>query len=134
MNFVEPTPEELADLRADPLLFEQELDVRPSVASALEKALGFRAGRRHWRARSGHLYAIDLGDFGRGRPSMALVYGFWPSFAPRPLTDEAIDEDLADLCLWIADITDDMQPEVMAGVLDLTRAARSAGNDFRLPL
>lgn len=134
MNFVEPTSEELADLRADPILFEQELDVRPSVAEALEKALGFRAGRRYWRARSGHLYAVELGDFGHGRPSMAIVYGFWPSFAPRPLADDAIDEDLAEMCLWIAEICDDMQPEVMAGVLDLARAARAGGDAFLLPL
>jgi hypothetical protein len=134
MNFVDPTPEELADVRTDPLLFEQELDVQPAVAEALENAIGFRAGRRYWRARSGQLYAIELGDFGRGRPSMALVYGFWPSFAPRPLTDEAIDEDLAQLCLWIAEICDDMQPEVMAAVLDLARAARAGGDAFQLPL
>jgi hypothetical protein len=134
MNFVNPTPVELADLRADPLLFEQELDVRPSVAEAIERALGFRAGRRYWRAPSGELYAIDLGDFGRGRPSMAIVYGFWPSFEPRPLTNETIDEDLADLCMWIAEITDDMPPEVMANVLDLARMARASGDAFRLPL
>lgn len=124
MKFVEPTPAELAELRADPLLFEQELDVRPSVAEALERAMGFRAGRRYWRGKSGQLYAIELGDFGRGRPSMALVHGFWPSFAPRPLTEEAIDDDLAELCIWIAEITDDMQPEVMVGVLDMARAGR----------
>jgi hypothetical protein len=134
MNFVEPTPAELADLRTDPILFEQELDARPSIAEALENALGFRAGRRYWRARSGQLYAIELGDFGRGRPSMALVYGFWPSFAPRPLTDTEIDEDLAELCLWVAEVCEELQPEVMAGVLDLARAARTGGDDFRLPI
>lgn len=134
MNFVTPSEVELAALRADPLLFEQELDVRPAVADGLERALGFRAGRRHWRAGSGRLYAIELGDFGRGRPSMALVYGFWPRFEPRPLSDEEIDEDLAEMCLWIAEVCDGMQPEVMAGVLDLARAARAGGNDFRLPL
>lgn len=134
MNFVDPSPSELATLRADPLLFEQELDVRPSVAEALERAIGFRAGRRYWRAGSGQLYALELGDFGRGRPSMALVYGFWPSFSPRPLTEEAIDEDLAELCLWIAEICADLRPEVMAGVLDLARAARASGDEFRLPL
>lgn len=134
MNFIDPTLADLAELRADPLLFEQELDVRPSVAEALEKALGFRAGRRYWRGNSGQLYAIELGDFGRGRSSMALVYGFWPRFAPRPLTDDAIDDDLTELCLWIAEITDDMQPEVMAAVLDLARAARAGGDAFRLAL
>jgi hypothetical protein len=135
MNFAEPTIDELADVRADPLLFEQELDVRPEVAEALERALGLRAGRRFWRAqKSGQLYAIELGDFGKGRPSMALVYGFWPSFEPRPLTDDEIDEDLAELCLWIAEISEDMQPEIMTGVLELARAARAGGDAFRLPL
>ncbi len=134
MNFCEPTARELGDIRADPLLFEQELDVRPSVAEALERALGFRAGRRYWRAGSGQLYAIELGDFGRGRPSMAIVYGCWPSFEPRPLSAEAIDEDLAALCMWIAEITDDMQPDVMAAVLNLARAARAGGDAFQLPL
>ena len=47
VNFVTPTPEELAGLRADPIIFEQELDVRPEVASSLERALGFRAGRAY---------------------------------------------------------------------------------------
>ncbi|MFI4936058.1 MAG: hypothetical protein ACHP7N_15700, partial [Caulobacterales bacterium] len=78
MNFITPTPQELADLRADPLIFEQELDLRPAIATQLEQALGFRAGRAYWRAASGWLYALELGDFGRGRPSMAILYGFWP--------------------------------------------------------
>jgi hypothetical protein len=134
MQFVTPSADELSALRADPLVFEQELDVRPEVAEGLERALGFRAGRRHWRAQSGHLYAIDLGDFGRGRPSMALVYGFWPRFEPRPLGDEEIDEDLAELCMWTAEVCDGIQPEVMAGVLDLARAARAGGDAFQLPL
>jgi hypothetical protein len=133
MKTVNPTRAELDELRADPILFEQELDCRPSVAEALEKALGFRAGRSYWRAKSGELYAIELGDFGRGRPSMALVYGFWPRFAPRPITDAAIDDDMAELCLWIADVVDEMQPEVMAGVLELAHAARDGGGSFRFP-
>jgi hypothetical protein len=134
MKFVDPTADELSDLRADPLIFEQELDVRPAVAEALERALGFRAGRRYWLAQSGHLYAIELGDFGRGRPSMALVYGFWPSFEPRPLSDEQIDEDLAELCTWMTTISDELDAEVMTAVLDLARTARVQGNAFRLPL
>ena len=103
MNWVEPTADELAGLRADPLIFEQELDVRPEVARSLEQALGFRAGRRYWRTAAGQLYAIELGDFGRGMPSMALIYGFWPRFEPRPLAEGAINEDLADFCLWMAE-------------------------------
>jgi hypothetical protein len=134
MKFVDPTADELSDLRADPLIFEQELDVRPAVAEALERALGFRAGRRYWLAQSGHLYAIELGDFGRGRPSMALVYGFWPSFEPRPLSDEQIDEDLAELCTWMTTISDELDAEVMTSVLDLARTARMQGDAFRLPL
>jgi len=134
MNFVTPSTEELHELRADPILFEQMLDAKPSVAEAFEKALGFRAGRSHWRAQSGYLYAIDLGDFGRGRPSMALVYGFWPAFEPRPLDDREIDEDLAELCLWVASICDDMEPQIMSAVLDFAKAARDGGDEFRLPL
>jgi len=109
MNFVTPTAEQLATLRADPLVFEQELDVRPAVASSLERALGFRAGRKYWRSESGHLYALELGDFGRGRPSMALVYGFWPRFEPRP-SDDRIDEDLKALCYWVAEVSDGLDP------------------------
>jgi hypothetical protein len=103
MTFVEPTQDELAMLRADPLIFEQELDVRPEVAEALERALGFRAGRKYWRGTSGRLYAVELGDFGRGRPSMAILYGFWPRYEPRPLDEEAIDRDLTVFLLWMAE-------------------------------
>lgn len=45
MNFITPATEELRLLRADPLLWEQELDVRPEVAEAMARALGKRAGR-----------------------------------------------------------------------------------------
>ena len=45
MEWTTPGEEELSKLRADPLIFEQELDVRPGVARAFEQALGFRAGR-----------------------------------------------------------------------------------------
>ncbi len=47
-----PTAEELALLRADPLLWEQELDVRPEVAVDLERAVGRRAGEVFWRSAS----------------------------------------------------------------------------------
>ena len=106
MEWITPTEEAQSRLRADPLIFEQELDVRPGDARALEEALGFRAGRAYWRGASGTLYAIDLGDFGRGRPSMAIIYGFWPRYEPRPMTDAEIDEDLADFCVWMADTCD----------------------------
>jgi hypothetical protein len=106
---VTPTQTELALLRADPLLFEQELDVRPKVAESLEKTLGMRSGRRYWISQRGQLYGIELGDFGRGRPSMAIIYGFWPRFEPRPLSDEAIDEALAEFCLWMAEVCDGLE-------------------------
>ena len=105
IDFIEPSTIELGELRADPLVFEQELDVRPQMASSLENAFGFRAGRKYWRSAHNHLYALELGDFGRGRPSMAIVYGFWPRFEPRPPEGE-IDDDLKDLCLWVAEVCD----------------------------
>jgi hypothetical protein len=118
MNFVTPTAGELAALRADPLIFEQELDVRPRIAEQLERALGFRAGRAFWRGPSGHLYGIDLGDFGRGRPSMAILYGFWPRYEPRPLDDAAIDADLEDFLRWMADACDDLDRAALDWTLE----------------
>jgi len=118
MNFVVPTAEALAALRPDPLIFEQELDLRPQVAASLERALGFRAGRRHWRATSGHLYAVELGDFGRGQPSMALIYGFWPRYEPRPLNDEQIDDDLEAFLLWMSEVCDGLDPDDLKWTLE----------------
>jgi hypothetical protein len=132
MNFVEPSTEELALLRADLLLFEQELDVRPDVAEDLERALGFRAGRRYWRSAAGNLYAIDLADLGRGRPSMALVYSFWPRYEPRPASEDEIDRDLSEMCLWVAEVCGYFEPSQMQQVLDLAWAARTGGDSFRL--
>ncbi|HEX3700736.1 MAG TPA: hypothetical protein VHV27_08695 [Phenylobacterium sp.] len=111
MRFVTPDDAELAGLRADPLIFEQELDVRPEVAASLERALGFRAGRAYWRSAKGHLFAIDLGDFGRGRPSMAIVSAFWPRYEPRPLDDEAIDDELEPFLVWVAEVCEGLDPE-----------------------
>ena len=118
MNFVKPDDAELAGLRADPLIFEQELDVRPEVAASLEKALGFRAGRAYWRSAKGFLYAIELGDFGRGRPSMAIVYGFWPRYEPRPLDDAAIDEELAPFIIGVAEVGEGLDPADVQWTLD----------------
>jgi hypothetical protein len=101
MTFIEATAEELLFLRADPLLWEQELDVQPEFAEAIERAVGKRAGRVYWRSGNGHLYALELADLGRGRPSMAMVYGFWSRYDPRPAEAE-IDADLLDLCDWLA--------------------------------
>ena len=53
MQFIVPSDEELSHLRADPLLWEQELDCRPEVAEAIEKATGIRAGRVYWRSNPG---------------------------------------------------------------------------------
>jgi len=119
VRFIEPAAEELARLRADPLLWEQELDVRPEVAESLERALGFRAGRAYWRSARGHLYALELADLGRGRPSMAIVYGFWNRWEPRP-PEPDIDLDLIDLCLWIAEVCDGLDPEHLSRVLART--------------
>lgn len=125
MNFVTPTPEELAGLRADPIIFEQELDVRAEVASSLERALGFRAGRAFWRSPGGHLFAIELGDFGRGRPSMAIVSAFWSRYAPRPIDDEAIDTELEPFLLWMAEVCDGLDPDDVQWTLDRTPRARA---------
>jgi hypothetical protein len=129
MNFITPTAEDLAALRADPLIFEQELDVRQEVARSLELALGFRAGRAYWRAGSGHLYAVELGDFGRGHPSMALIYGFWPRYEPRPLNDEQIDDDIEVFLFWMAQVCDGLDPEDLQWTLDRSprHRARAAG-------
>lgn len=124
MNFVNPTSQELAGLRADPLLFEQELDVRPAFAESLERELGFRAGRRYWRSSNGYLYAVDLADLGRGRPSMAIVYGFWERFEPRPIEDEAIDRDLSEFCLWLAAVCDGVERAHVSAVLSTAWGAR----------
>ncbi len=109
MKFITPTDEELAHLRADPLLWEQELDVRPDVAEDIEKAVGMRAGRVYWRSEHGYLYALELADLGRGRPSMAMVYGFWDRYEPRPPEHE-IDADLLDFRMWLAEVVRSIDP------------------------
>lgn len=116
MRFVTPSSAELAALRADPLLWEQELDVRPEVAESLERAVGFRAGRAYWRSEHGHLYALELADLGRGRPSMAMIYGFWTRWEPRPPEPE-IDRDLVDFCLWVAEVSEGLDPQHLSRVL-----------------
>lgn len=115
MNFFEPDAEELALGRPDPLLWEQELDVRPAVAESLERALGFRAGRTHWRSDNDHLYAIELADTGRGRPTSATVFGYWDRWEPRPPEHE-IDQDLLTFLAWFAGIADSMDPANLASV------------------
>jgi hypothetical protein len=125
MNFVKPTDAELLALRPDPLIFEQELDVRPEVAISLERVLGFRAGRAYWRSARGDLYAIELGDFGRGQPSMAVLYAFWPRYEPRPLSDEQIDEDLEDFLYWMSDVCDGLDQEDLTWTLERSPRRRA---------
>ena len=119
MNFIAPTHDELLRLRPDPLLVEQELDVRPYVAEALETEVGLRAGRCYWRSAHDHLYALELGDYGHEFACAATVYGFWDRYEPRPPEHE-IDADLLEFCLWVADVSA-MNPT------DVARAARYAG-------
>lgn len=116
MKFITPDSKELTGLRADPLLWEQELDVRPEVAESIERAVGKRAGRVYWRSANDHLYALELADLGRGRPSMAIIYGFWSRYEPRP-PETQIDADLIDFCLWIADVSEGLDPANLAQVL-----------------
>jgi hypothetical protein len=116
MKFITPGADELAALRADLLLWEQELDVRPEVAESIERAVGKRAGRVYWRSANGHLYALELADLGRGRPSMAMVYGYSSRYEPRP-PEAQIDADLIDFCLWVAEVSDGLDPANLAQVL-----------------
>ena len=120
MNFAEPSSEELSCLRSDPLLWEQELDVRPDVAQAIERATGTRAGPVYWRSAHDHLYGLELADLGRGRPSMATVYGYWDRYEPRPPEHE-IDSDLLAFSLWVAEIAESLNPA------DIARVAQFAG-------
>ncbi len=103
MTFIVPGVTELSALRADPLLVEQELDVWPRMARGIEQALGMRCGRVYWRGTHGHLYALELGDLGRGLPSTATVFGFWERFEPRPAERE-IDADLLEFVKWVAEV------------------------------
>lgn len=114
MKFIEPLPGELDHLRPDPLVFEQELDFLPSAAESLEQAVGGRSGRFYWRSDHDHLYCVELGDLGRGRPSTATVFGHWDRYEPRPPEHE-IDRDLMAFNLWFAAIAN-LDPEAVAKV------------------
>jgi haloalkane dehalogenase len=120
VNFAEPSSEELSCLRSDPLLWEQELDVRPDVAQAIERATRTRAGRVYWRSQHDHLYGLELADLGRGRPSIATVFGYWDRYEPRPPEHE-IDSDLLAFSLWVAEIAESLDPA------DIARVAQFAG-------
>ncbi|MFN0120416.1 MAG: haloalkane dehalogenase [Blastocatellia bacterium] len=134
MNFITPAEEELSYLRADPLLQEQELDVRPDVAMAIERAVGLRAGRVYWRSTHDHLYALELGDLGRGRPSTATVYGHWDRFEPRPPEHE-IDADLLTFSQWVATVADSLNPADIAKVAQFAgvQTTWAAGSVLRTP-
>jgi haloalkane dehalogenase len=114
MNFTVPSSEELSHLRSDPLLWEQELDVRPEVSLALERVTGIRSGRLYWRSGHDHLYGLELADLGKGRPSMAMVFGFWDRYEPRPPEHE-IDADLLGFILWVAEVSG-LNPEEVSRV------------------
>lgn len=120
MKFVTPAGEELSYLRADPLLWEQELDVWPDVAEAIERATGLRAGQVYWRSAHDHLYSLELADLGRGRPSAAMVYGHWDRYEPQPPEHE-ITSDLLALSMWVADIAESLNPA------DIVKVAQFAG-------
>jgi haloalkane dehalogenase len=120
VKFITPAAEELSYLRADPLLQEQELDVRPDVAEAVERAAGLRAGQVYWRSKHDHLYSLELMDAGRGRPAMATVYGHWDRYEPRPPEHE-IDADLLAFAVWVAEVADSLNPA------DVKKVAEFAG-------
>jgi len=120
VNFITPAAEELSYLRADPLLWEQELDVRPDVAEAIERATGMRAGGVYWRSAHDHLYSLELMDAGRGRPAMAMVYGHWDRYEPRPPEHE-IDADLLAFSVWVAEVAESLNPA------DVQKVAQFAG-------
>ncbi|HLJ47535.1 MAG TPA: haloalkane dehalogenase [Bryobacteraceae bacterium] len=134
MNFIVPASEELSYLRSDPLIWEQELDVRPEVAASIEAATGMRAGRVYWRSAHDHLYALELADLGRGRPSMATVYGFWDRYEPRPPEHE-IDADLLSVCLWVAEVGEGLNPADVAKVAQFAKIPVSwpEGSVLRTP-
>ncbi len=125
MKWITPDSEELSYLRPDPLLWEQELDVRPWVAEAIERETGIRAGKVYWRSDHDHLYSLELADLGAGRPSMARVFGHWDRWEPRPPEHE-IDADLMAFSLWVASIGQ-MEPD------HIRKVAQYAGIQFRWP-
>jgi len=110
MDFTTPASEELAQLRPDPILWEQELDAWPAVADDIMKMTGIKAGKVYWRSEHDYLYALELADTGGPRPAMARLYGHWDRFEPRPL-DHEINQDTLDLLVWIAENSDSIEVE-----------------------
>ena len=134
MNFTTPAAEELSLLRADPLLQEQELDVRTDIAEAIERATGIRAGSVYWRSQHDHLYALELADLGHGRPSMATAYGHWDRYEPRPPEHE-ITSDLLEFSLWVAEVAESLNPADVTRVAQFARVQTSwpVGSVLRTP-
>ncbi len=134
MKWIMPAPEELATLRPDPLLWEQELETRPEMAEALFHAIGVSAGRVYWRSLHDHLYTLELAAVGRGRPAMAMVSGYWERYEPRPPEHE-IDADLLELSQWLAEITPGMDPADVTRVAQFAQIATTwpAGTVLRTP-
>ena len=135
MKFIQPPAEELKYLRADPLLWAQELDVRPDVAEAIERAAGIRAGQVYWRSAHDHLYSLELADLGRGRPSMARIYGWWDRYEPRPPEHE-IDTDLQALMVWVAESVPSLKADDLQFTLQISRMRRTwaPGSVARTPV
>ncbi|MCK9273975.1 MAG: haloalkane dehalogenase [Syntrophales bacterium] len=123
MNFIVPESEELRYLRPDPVLWEQELDFKPEIAKALESTIGKRSGISYWRSEHGHLYAIELADLGRNRPSMATIYGHWDRMEPRPPEHE-INRDLLDFLLWFSEETHAADPKIVNKLAHVGNNAR----------
>jgi len=73
---------------------------------------GIKAGRVYWRSSHDYLYALEFADLGRGRPSMAMLYGYWDRYEPRPPEHE-INLDILDLMVWVAEISDGIDPEIV---------------------
>jgi haloalkane dehalogenase len=112
MEFIAPSSEELQYLRPDPLLWEQELDGWPELAEDLMRATGISAGKVYWRSKHDYVYALELAHVGGERPSMARIYGHWDRFEPRP-PEHVINSDLLDCLLWVAEISDSLDPETV---------------------
>ncbi len=123
-KIITATAEELFSLRAVPLLWENELNLRPDVAEALEKIAGMPAGCVHWRSDNDHLYALELTGYGYEHPSMATVYGLWGHDEPRPPENETQD-DLLNFVLRVSCIIENIDP---SNVKEMVQFARQQKN------
>lgn len=110
MKFITPSAEGLAQLRPDPILWEQELDTWPAVADDIMRLTGIKAGKVYWRSEHDYLYALELADTGADHPTMAKVFGHWDRYEPRP-PDHEINQDILDFLIWIAESSDSIETE-----------------------